>query len=102
MPQSAAVYLRRTPKAGHWLAGTVQRHSRAAMLRIVMRTLPASEVESIRACIPQEAPIRPSVRSHGLGALGERLRATYPTTEPLPVRLTELVDRLGRRIPRDR
>jgi hypothetical protein len=67
-----------------------------------MRALQPSEVESIRVCVPAEAPMRPSLSSHSLQKLGERLRATYRTADPLPVRLTELVDRLGRREQRDR
>jgi hypothetical protein len=67
-----------------------------------MRALPISEVEAIRVCIPAESAMRPSLGSHALKTLGERLRAAYPTAEPLPVRLTELVDRLGRRELRGR
>jgi hypothetical protein len=40
----------------------------------------------------------PLLPSHALQHLGERLRVSYDVgTEPLPVRLTELVERLTRR-----
>ena len=68
-----------------------------------MRTLRPSEVESIRVSMPTESVTDPSLGSHCLTKLGERLRASYDVVdEPLPVRLTELLDRLERRERRDR
>ena len=68
-----------------------------------MRTLRPSEVESIRVSIPAESVTDPSLGSHCLKKLGERLRTSYDVVnEPLPVRLTELLDRLERRERRDR
>jgi hypothetical protein len=68
-----------------------------------MRTLLPSEVEPIHVSIPTESVTDPSLGAHCLRTLGERLRASYNVVdEPLPVRLTELLDRLGRRERRDR
>ena len=76
---------------------------RAASVSIPMRTLRPSEVEPIRVSVPTESVTDPSLGSHCLKKLGERLRASYDVVdEPLPVRLTELLDRLGRRERRDR
>jgi Anti-sigma factor NepR len=84
-------------------SGGLQRHMRAASVSISMRTLRPSEVESIRVSIPTESVTDPSLGSHCLKKLGERLRASYDVVnEPLPVRLTELLDRLERRERRDR
>ncbi len=67
-----------------------------------MRVLLAREIETIRVGTLAETPTDPSLSPHCLNKLGERLRATYALPEPLPVRLRELVDRLGRRELRDR
>ncbi len=84
-------------------SGGLQQHMRAASVSIPMRTLLPSEVEPIRVSIPTESVTDPSLGSHCLKKLGERLRASYDVVdEPLPVRLTELLDRLGRRERRDR
>ena len=66
-----------------------------------MRALLPRDVESNWVGLPAETRVRPSLSSRNLEKLGERLRATYEMAEPLPVRLTELVDRLGRRERRD-
>ena len=66
-----------------------------------MRTLLPSEVEPIRVSIPTKNVKDPSLGSHCLKKLGERLRASYDVVdEPLPVRLK--LDRLGRHQRRDR
>ncbi len=64
-----------------------------------MHALLPREVGIVRAPLPAETPNSPALSSHSLQWLGERLRATYATAEPLPVRLTELVDRLARLEP---
>jgi hypothetical protein len=67
-----------------------------------MRALLPSEVDPIRVSIPTESMTDRTIRSHSLKSLGERLRASYDLLEePLPVRLAELAERLGRRERRD-
>ena len=67
-----------------------------------MRALLPREVGTVQTCLPTEVPSSPALSSHSLKSLGERLRATYEVAEPLPVRLTELVERLARRESRHR
>ena len=61
------------------------------------------EVEPIRRSLDTESMADPSLSGPSLKKLGERLRASYDVVnDPLPVRLTELVERLGRRERKDR
>lgn len=57
-----------------------------------------SATPSLAFPLPTAAMSDPLLPSHALQHLGERLRVSYGVgTEPLPVRLTELVERLTRR-----
>ena len=63
-----------------------------------MRALLPSDVDLIEVPPPTESVRGLSLRQHSLRTIGERLRATYDAGEgPLPARLHELVERLGRR-----
>jgi hypothetical protein len=67
-----------------------------------MHALLPRETGTVEGPIPAEAPISPALNARSLKTLGERLRAVYGTVEPLPVRLTELLDRLARQESRPR
>ncbi len=57
-----------------------------------MRVLLPRAIDTLEGCVPAETPTEPALSPRCLKKLGERLRLTYEVAEPLPVRLTELVD----------
>ena len=63
-----------------------------------MRARLPSDVDLIEVPPPSESARGLALSQRPLRAIGERLRATYDAGEgPLPARLHELVERLGRR-----
>ncbi len=63
-----------------------------------MQPLLQADAPKVTFPLPVDPASDPVLASHTLQHLGERLRASYDTLhEPLPIRLTELVERLARR-----
>ena len=63
-----------------------------------MQVLMPIDAPKVNFPLPVDATSDSVLASHSLQHLGERLRKSYDVTrEPLPIRLTELVERLARR-----
>ena len=64
-----------------------------------MRFLPASDIEPVQPFRSTGSASDPSLRPQLLRQLGDRLRAAYDMAEePVPVRMTELVEQLSQRL----
>jgi hypothetical protein len=63
-----------------------------------MQVLLPTDASKVTFPLPVDRTSDPLLASHTLQHLGERLRQSYDVArEPLPIRLTELVERLVRR-----
>jgi hypothetical protein len=63
-----------------------------------MQALIQANAPKVSFPLPVDTASDPVLASHAIQTLGERLRQSYDVArEPLPVRLTELVERLARR-----
>jgi hypothetical protein len=71
---------------------------RAANESVSMQVLLPTDASAATPPFPPESTLSQGLGSDELQMLGDRLRLTYrPVEAPLPVRLTELVERLARR-----